>query len=185
MEGDRNQIKKRLATKTFQSSPSCGGRPLSAVTPPRVRYISILALVWRATKNIRNNRCFVPFQSSPSCGGRLYHANQTVHSQDNFNPRPRVEGDFQSRYRGAYRREFQSSPSCGGRPSCILYHEICNYFNPRPRVEGDVNFNICIQAYVIISILALVWRATPPLFLLPLQAQHFNPRPRVEGDNLI
>ena len=77
------------------------------------------------------------------------------------------------------------------------------YFNPRPHVEGDLfeksarlaelisilalvwratlNF-IIYTAKSYISILAIVWRATKRTVVKAHLAQDFNPRPRVEGD---
>ena len=55
------------------------------------------------------------------------------------------------------------------------------YFNPRPREEGD----LC-QANGkhegIISIHALVKRATVTVVVYVLKSLYFNPRPREEGD---
>ena len=78
----------------------------------------------------------------------------------NFNPRPREEGDS----------EKKESPIAGLN------------FNPRPREEGDYphpnykNFNS------IISIHALVKRATAIVKHPFFQIIYFNPRPREEGD---
>ena len=78
----------------------------------------------------------------------------------NFNPRPREEGD------PVQARAILTIP----------------YFNPRPREEGDlcdVNFK---PLMIIISIHALVKRATIIASKWLLCLLYFNPRPREEGD---
>ena len=60
-----------------------------------------------------------------------------AHLED-FNPRPRVEGDRGSGANGLY----------------------ADNFNPRPRVEGDADSDRNQRTCKEISILALVWRAT-------------------------
>ena len=101
-----------------------------------------------------------------------------------FNPRPRVEGDLLCSSLSSIACLFQSSPSCGGR---LIWY---GFLFPFSRI----------------SILALVWRATPDRERQPEQQQisilalvwratfaiafsvsilgYFNPRPRVEGDIL-
>ena len=54
-------------------------------------------------------------------------------------------------------------------------------FNPRPREEGDKGGKIQLSAKVI-SIHALVKRATTDIIYLRNILYHFNPRPREEGD---
>ena len=76
-----------------------------------------------------------------------------------FNPRPREEGDN----------------------TAHIYAKSLTYFNPRPREEGDCHYPID-RPTMIISIHALVKRAT---FCQNMATQHaidFNPRPREEGD---
>ena len=151
---------KYVVSRTFQSSPSCGGRRYSYNQPATGAHISILALVWRATfgtvqrwqfldisilalvwraTNVPLNRkSTIPFQSSPSCGGRL---TLTINPQQGHT--------------------FQSSPSCGGRRLCFVFFlQLLLNFNPRPRVEGDSNDWQNYELRKRISILALVWRAT-------------------------
>ena len=76
-----------------------------------------------------------------------------------FNPRPREEGD-------AFMYIWQFS---------------VNDFNPRPREEGDLPLLYHLQITVI-SIHALVKRATRRQFLQRRKTRYFNPRPREEGD---
>ena len=64
-----------------------------------------------------------------------------THLVDNFNPRPREEGDTHRKVSAA----------------------IATHFNPRPREEGDIE-PICILALKNISIHALVKRATRATF---------------------
>ena len=82
-----------------------------------------------------------------------------------FNPRPREEGDKNS-------SKIMKSPFD---------------FNPRPREEGDVVLSVPVCVSSIISIHALVKRATLSLSAINPFVNHFNPRPREEGDfqNLI
>ena len=63
--------------------------------------------------------------------------NKSYYENTNFNPRPRVEGD----------------PLVS-----VIVFSVLN-FNPRPRVEGDP-FSVISEYFILISILALVWRAT-------------------------
>ena len=125
--------------------------------------------------------CCTLFQSTPSWRGRL-NTSTTIRFTENFNPRPREEGDhfkiniaymqvkFQStpswrgrrllRLTGEINSIFQSTPSWRGRhSSCRLFIYRFFYFNPRPREEGDLSVR-------------------------PLQfsQEYFNPRPREEGD---
>ena len=78
-----------------------------------------------------------------------------------FNPRPREEGD-----------------TC----LCVIC-VIVLYFNPRPREEGDGGGTIS-PPLIIISIHALVKRATTCLCVICVIVLYFNPRPREEGDSL-
>ena len=100
---------------------------------------------------------------------------------NNFNPRPREEGD---------------SVKVGDTIKI-------NDFNPRPREEGDIIFKYFVLYNIIsihalvkratlktqrqpggqeISIHALVKRATTKCHFYPNHRQDFNPRPREEGD---
>ena len=87
--------------------------------------------------------------------------NFRVHKVDNFNPRPREEGDINS-------------------SSVVMF---TRYFNPRPREEGDYEE----RGYFAIggiSIHALVKRATRYKQNKKKPFGHFNPRPREEGDRM-
>ena len=55
------------------------------------------------------------------------------------------------------------------------------HFNPRPREEGDPAFTDCFSS-AMISIHALVKRATVFHCLYYTAPLYFNPRPREEGD---
>ena len=55
------------------------------------------------------------------------------------------------------------------------------YFNPRPREEGDLSI-IAIDDGIVISIHALVKRATTAILGYSQGRIYFNPRPREEGD---
>ena len=80
--------------------------------------ISILALVWRAT---------------------CIQCNLTPKIND-FNPRPRVEGDqsFFQDFRPF--QHFNPRPRVEGDIHSLLQSLPVKYFNPRPRVEGDRKF---------------------------------------------
>ena len=77
-----------------------------------------------------------------------------------FNPRPREEGD------------------------CLCYSlfYIHCYFNPRPREEGDAR-KVVKEMSNMISIHALVKRATNYPGAVACPYCDFNPRPREEGDS--
>ena len=77
-----------------------------------------------------------------------------------FNPRPREEGDTLGVARV---------------PTPV-------YFNPRPREEGDFHPLREAAGREMISIHALVKRATHTANHAQSRGWHFNPRPREEGD---
>ena len=163
--------------KTFQFTPSRGGRPTARAHPcsrscfnsrPRVEGDT----PWRFFNQIS------AFQFTPSRGGRRRRA-ESARSRPRFNSRPRVEGDatrssstwagvcFNSRPRvegdlawavNASVLGFQFTPSRGGRPRCRPCAARPRRFNSRPRVEGDVRD------------------------MIPVIGDGFNSRPRVEGD---
>ena len=56
-------------------------------------------------------------------------------------------------------------------------------FNPRPRKEGDVTTGLYLLCFLLISIHALVKRATSFHCLYYNVPLYFNPRPRKEGDS--
>ena len=76
-----------------------------------------------------------------------------------FNPRPREEGDVGDKVKKGAKLDF----------------------NPRPREEGDRSITTCPYR-AIISIHALVKRATKDEFISADYKTNFNPRPREEGD---
>ena len=79
---------------------------------------------------------------------------------DNFNPRPREEGD--KSWNNYTFRLYISIHALVKRATCAVWSDmvIKQHFNPRPREEGDV---LTAQGAVI--------------------ATNFNPRPREEGDS--
>ena len=166
----------------FQSTPSYGGRqhPLQRRSQPLA--VSIHALVRRATRSRSASlTCTWTFQSTPSYGGR---PDQTMGASATvcFNPRPRTEGDREQIACTAGRHLFQSTPSYGGRrfsPKTFRSRPIC--FNPRPRTEGD-DKPVLVPMPVLVSIHALVRRATLFVRTSTKLPNRFNPRPRTEGD---
>ena len=143
----------------FQSTPSRGGRrnqkPLSVGC-----FVSIHALTRRATQSIplyqqRNQR----FNPRP-------HAEGDNEKQcDNFkpkcfNPRPHAEGDKRQNRSESGFAVFQSTPSRGGRPGASIIFCTSRLFQSTPsrggRPEGDGYEKPC----VLVSIHALTRRAT-------------------------
>ena len=78
---------------------------------------------------------------------------------DNFNPRPREEGDQTLRYGLNSTAHFNPRPREEGDRNKSRYYLGDGYFNPRPREEGDKITKI-LQLLEGISIHALVKRAT-------------------------
>ena len=116
-EGDMRVTATTALTILFQSTPSWRGRLAVEKTFRNPSYISIHALVKRATQG-------------------QYGTGEIV---GDFNPRPREEGDLLMTITAVY----------------LIW-----YFNPRPREEGD-SIRISENVYqIIISIHALVKRAT-------------------------
>ena len=99
----------------FQSTPSHGGRRVKGITHQQIYNISIHALAWRATQKSQGNvnLMFISIHALAWRATRLCYNNwwHLVY----FNPRPRMEGDSNTR-------------------RSIIW---CNNFNPRPRMEGD------------------------------------------------
>ena len=203
-EGDRCAVRSSISHSVFQSTPSQRGR-LTTVWPtasmyrdfnPRPRkegdatycprplgkVISIHALAKRATKQK------IPFWQRQTISIHALVKRATKQPWgipicvDNFNPRPREEGDFLKSTTYPVTEKFQSTPSWRGRPRVAVnkmtreqfqstpswrgrlsLHCRSDYllgnFNPRPREEGDLTNGIFINNMV-----------------------HFNPRPREEGD---
>ena len=61
----------------------------------------------------------------------------TQKANDNFNPRPRKEGDRAARRRSYHGRDFNPRPRKEGDQSQSVELPKQNNFNPRPRKEGD------------------------------------------------
>ena len=121
--------------------------------------ISIHALVKRATQDIHDHLSEQDIsihalvkRATPQ---RLFQN----HKYPNFNPRPREEGDGNL--------ELRRYGRC--------------YFNPRPREEGDSVLKVS-DVDSVISIHALVKRATFADMSKKRYKRYFNPRPREEGD---
>ena len=76
-----------------------------------------------------------------------------------FNPRPREEGDRHLIISDCADRDFNPRPREEG--DLFIFKGVFRLadFNPRPREEGDY-FSICASAVNVISIHALVKRAT-------------------------
>ena len=121
--------------------------------------ISIHALVKRATDKGRPKRNSDNISIHALVKRATYQVCRYVKRCKDFNPRPREEGD-------------------GG---AFLARVLRADFNPRPREEGDL-FGNFFRCRVLISIHALVKRATNSLSPTHLSRVDFNPRPREEGD---
>ena len=125
------------------------------------------------------------------------------HTADNFNPRPREEGDINSSSVVMFTRYFNPRPREEGDNVTVSIELYGCYFNPRPREEGDrksvpFHFWLSISIHALvkratvngrfvfgvgdISIHALVKRATPFISISASSSANFNPRPREEGD---
>ena len=100
---------------------------------------------------------------------------------NNFNPRPREEGDKRKLRCRANRGNFNPRPREEGDSFHCLYYNVPLYFNPRPREEGD-GLSLGLGREEAISIHALVKRATYGKRVVKVLHDHFNPRPREEGD---
>ena len=124
-----------------------------------------------------------------------------------FNPRPREEGDcFRKSLRGRSSL-FQSTPSWRGRPDFATPLSYCWQFQSTPSWRGRRLCCFCCAACRVISIHALVKRATEnyiemiTLWDISIHALvkratlissssysitvYFNPRPREEGDYIL
>ena len=166
-------------------------------------FISIHALVKRATlRHCENCVIVLYFNPRPREEGDKY--TQTLRlSTIYFNPRPREEGDRRSSLQSLRNRHFNPRPREEGdsrysRPPIRAGHfnprpreegdrkhslsfKCLSYFNPRPREEGDLR-QLYDTSELVISIHALVKRATSRNFSVKGNCRNFNPRPREEGD---
>ena len=166
----------------FQSTPSWKGRLSCVEVVPVKFFISIHALVKRATADFPQfalQRCIsihalvkratplktakasscLDFNPRPREKGDL-RENFSVLLLWYFNPRPREKGDQSNRILKTLQPRFQSTPSWKGR--LAAYHHIGDfrcYFNPRPREKGDYHFSV-----------------------IKCELVYFNPRPREKGD---
>ena len=79
--------------KRFQSTPSCGGRRVITTRFQSILYVSIHALLRRATiADCTSMSGKFWFQSTPSCGGRPMKSTSNRVLLTCFNPRPPAEG---------------------------------------------------------------------------------------------
>ena len=143
----------------FQSTPSCGGRPLDNGNTFYAGEVSIHALLRRATRRKSRGGTGMRFQSTPSCGGRLLGGEPTLH--------PRL---------------FQSTPSCGGRPLGMVTFCIAMKFQSTPSCGGRHNISYFCFFSLWVSIHALLRRATGSPSRPDFPCPGFNPRPPAEGD---
>ena len=88
--------------------------------------------------------------------------NQILDSEyhQNFNPRPREEGDPKTSFKFSASADFNPRPREEGDIHFLLKTRQILYFNPRPREEGDLFTLPVSMPYIDISIHALVKRAT-------------------------
>ena len=100
---------------------------------------------------------------------------------EDFNPRPREEGDFQTKIASIVTRNFNPRPREEGDTSRNSLRLVAVNFNPRPREEGDATASTLGNCQGI-SIHALVKRATCAEVYRADDRRDFNPRPREEGD---
>ena len=123
--------------RLFQSSPSCGGRLYMSSCTSTTNYISILALVWRAT-SLGYAGLYECVISILALVWRATNENFDTTTPYGISILALVWRATRSTVQLNYAVLFQSSPSCGGR---------------RYLIYSNINFKG-------ISILALVWRAT-------------------------
>ncbi len=143
----------------FQSTPPCGGRPVTTNDGAVVFDVSIHAPVRGATPILATQGRPKWFQSTPPCGGR--HLSKSISwIQKGFNPRPRAGGD-----------------------SCAGMSATCRCFNPRPRAGGDsVLLFIVLAVYV--SIHAPVRGATGATRVTGCRSWKFQSTPPCGGRHI-
>ena len=78
--------------------------------------------------------------------------------------------------------QFQSTPSWRGRRKCMLWYKYHRAFQSTPSWRGRRLQMFGLYLFHVISIHALVKRATSNLYFQLYNNYHFNPRPREEGD---
>ncbi len=202
----RDYIRRNL--RTFQSTPSCGGRPdwpISAATaadgfnprPPAEGdpltgkrsglhpQVSIHALLRRATGISVLPRLILLFQSTPSCGGRhntpiagREWANVSIHALLRRATRPTA-----TCWNGRW--SFNPRPPAEGDAHYPVNSALPYGFNPRPPAEGDT---YCLR----FSKTNLSFQSTPSCGGRQVSdvgrvylRGGFNPRPPAEGDMLL
>ena len=102
------------------------------------------------------------------------------HSKD-FNPRPREKGDLIKLDICLFPGYFNPRPREKGDAKRVYQGKPPWNFNPRPREKGDARYAQALNASLI-SIHALVKRATRQLAFRDCDVGYFNPRPREKGD---
>ena len=126
----------------FNPRPREEGDALTAFEMQLKQFISIHALVKRATLIQVLYQQLWEFQSTPSWRGRLATGKIAQSASTDFNPRPREEGDGSVNRWLIFRLIFQSTPSWRGRPKDeFISSDYKTNFNPRPREEGDRHKN--------------------------------------------
>ena len=199
------QIKKGVKN-IFQSTPSWRGRPIWCIFFTKDKKFQSTPS-WRGRLDIS---CYIFRCSQISIHALVKRATKAVwlrlRTDFYFNPRPREEGDKPLSFIRSNSLIFQSTPSWRGRlTEFIIPTKQLLYFNPRPREEGDPLETVEGKASCLISIHALVKRATFVEFVVIFQKTisihalvkratkkgkvwygngiYFNPRPREEGDH--
>ena len=119
-------------------TPSRGGRLFIAACKCYCLNISTHALTWRATVKVFARLLVNIFLPTPSRGGRLEGPVGPQGEQD-FYPRPHVEGDHPLSPPPLIFALFLPTPSHGGRPHTLFFRSWRRiYFYPRPHMEGDL-----------------------------------------------
>ena len=182
--GRLKTMQRDLARREFQSTPSCGGRLDDHWDHRFLLYVSIHALLRRAT----------------------WFARGSLIWKQSFNPRPPAEGDTRFTIPAPSGSSFNPRPPAEGDGYGYGYGGAFACFNPRPPAEGDCRSAAscsCVQ----VSIHALLRRATSFLLFLPSPTKFqstpscggrrgeagrfglvlccFNPRPPAEGDHIV
>ena len=165
----------------FQSTPSWRGRLGDRSYSGAKLIISIHALVKRATSNCAPLRsCFCISIHALVKRATLFLMHNILKSSISIHALVKRATD--KSYTRFYNRLFQSTPSWRGRLNRRALQKSTKFnFNPRPREEGDLCV-LCRSFFSIISIHALVKRATFLCLLFCRTLDYFNPRPREEGD---
>ena len=102
-----------------------------------------------------------------------------------FNPRPREEGDQPIWWSTQKQERFQSTPSWRGRHRNVGLSYSAGIFQSTPSWRGRLRCWFISISFWVISIHALVKRATICQNISPKTHLNFNPRPREEGDLVV